>query len=161
MGSGFTLVCPKCRYTRSLSLGIGFLYPRLCTAILDDMKVGKFGKRFMDEANANQHAAIHQECAVYVCDHCGSWKPGLTIDLCVPNGEPPIREGRFSVAFDFPDNPPYVMTHEIGTKYSIVRSKKYMCSKCRKQLRPMKRNEKLRCPDCGTRLRISNCFNWD
>lgn len=161
MGYGYTLVCRKCKYSRPASLGIGFLYPRLCAAILDDMKAGKFGKRFMEDANANEHASVHQERAIYVCDHCGAWKFGLTIDLCVPVGEPPLRDSRFAVAVDYPDRPTYVMTHEIGSKYTIVRSKKYMCHKCRKQLRPMKRNEKLKCPDCGTKLKITECFNWD
>ena len=109
MGSGYELKCKKCGYESTARLGIGFSYPRVCSRILEAMKNGDFGKRFMEDAKNTPHAAVHQEWEIFVCDHCGKWRADETIDLCAPIGERPEREGRFSVAVDYPKDIEYVM----------------------------------------------------
>lgn len=161
MGSGYELKCKKCGYERPVRLGIGFSYPKVCARILDAMKSGKYGKHFMEDAQNTPHAAVHQEYEVFVCDQCGEWRVDETIDLCAPIGEFKKREGKFSVAVDCPKDVQYVMTFDIGREYKIIRSKQHRCSKCHHVLRPKKRNEMLKCPECGDPLKQGYELNWD
>ena len=161
MGYGYELKCKKCGYKQPVRLGIGFRYPRVCSWILDAMKNGDFGKRFMEDAKSTPHAAIHQESDIFVCDNCGEWRVDDTIDLCVPIGEYKEREGRFSVAVDYPKDVSYVMTFDIGRGYKIIRSNPHRCGKCRHTLRPVKKGDKLKCPECGELLKKGSEFNWD
>ena len=161
MGYGYELKCKKCGYEHTVLLGIGFSYPRVCAKILDAMKNGEFGKRFMEESQNTPHAAVHREREIFVCEHCGEWKSDETIDLCAPNGEYQKRKGRLSVAVDYPEDVKYVMPFDIGREYTVIRSKQHRCSKCRHVMRPIKKNEKLKCPECGETLKKGDSINWD
>ena len=161
MGYGYELKCKKCGREKPIFLGIGFRYPRVCATILEEMKDGKFGKRFMEDAKNTPFAAVHQERAIFICDNCGKWRSDEVIDLCAPIGEPEQHNGRFCVAIEYPDGIPYVMTSDIGRKYRIIRSKQHRCSKCRHKLRLIRKNEKLRCPECSELLKRVDEFNWD
>lgn len=161
MGDGYELKCKRCGYKRPVYFGIGFSYPRVCERILEAMKNGDLGKRFMEYAQSTPHAAVHQEREIFVCDHCGEWRADETIDLCTPIGEGKKREGRFSVAVDSSKDIPYVMTFDIGREYKIIHSKQHRCGKCHHAMRPIKKNEKLKCPECGEALKKGNEINWD
>lgn len=161
MGSGYELSCKKCGFTRDIHLGISFRYPVRCADILEEMKNGAFGKEFMADANSIPHAAVHYEETIFLCDHCGNWKTDMKIDLCAPEGEYRGHKGRFSTAFDYPKDMPYVLKCEMGETYRVVRSKPYRCSKCGHALRTVKKNEKGRCPKCGGALKKSAGILWD
>lgn len=161
MGDGYELKCKRCSYTHDVYDGIGFSYPMVCAEILEEMKKGAYGKRFMEDALNTAGAAIHHDRSIFVCDHCGNWRDDAVIDLCAPIGEPQERTGRFSVAVDYPSDVPYVMEFEIGDQYSVVRSRQHLCGKCRQQMRPIKKNEKLKCPECGGQLVKGDAFCWD
>ena len=161
MGYGYELICKKCGYTKVILLGIGFSYPMVCADTLEAMKKGEYGEGFMEDANKTEHAAVHQERVLLVCDKCGNWRLDETIDLCAPIGEYKAREERFCVAVDYPNDVPYVMSHDIGRSYKIIRSKKHLCGKCRHDLHPMKKKDRLACPECGERLTIGAGIDWD
>lgn len=161
MGSGYEVICKKCGYTQDLRFGIGFRYPRVCEEILEEMKSGAFGKRFMNDANTIPNVAVHASKTLFVCDTCGAWKLDYAIDLCTPVKDKKNRTGRFSVAIDYPKEIPYVMPYELKYEYSIIRSKQHRCGKCKTALRPMKKNEKLICPECGNTLKKGDEIFWD
>lgn len=161
MGDGYELKCKRCGFTRDIYDGIGFGCPMVCAEILEEMKKGAFGKHFMEDANNIPHAAVHQERIIFVCDYCGEWREDTVIDLCAPIGEYKEREGRFSVAIDYPSSIQYVMSFDIGREYKIIRSKQHRCGKCRHEMRPIKNNEKLKCPKCGIQLEKGDSFCWD
>jgi len=117
MGAGIALKCKKCRYSLDASLGIGFLYPSTCEDLLQKMKEGFFGKEIMDAANSIPGVAVHQRRALFKCEECGSLRVDDIIDLCVPIKQNFKRQGRFSVAFEFPNANTYVMDDEIGSVY--------------------------------------------
>ena len=71
------------------------------------------------------------------------------------------RKGRFSVAVDYPEDVKYVMPFDIGREYKVIRSKQHRCSKCRHVMRPIKKNKKLKCPECGETLKKGDSINWD
>jgi len=161
MGDGYELKCNKCGFVHYVYNGIGFRYPMVCADILKKMKDGIYGKRFMEDTKNMPYAAVHQDCNIFICDHCGQWRNDMIIDLCVPIGEYKKREDRFCVAFDYPDDIQYVMKFDIGSEYRVIRSKQHRCGKCHHTMRPIKKNEKLKCPECGTPMVKGNTFFWD
>ena len=161
MGSGYELKCEKCEFKHIVCEGIGFLYPSLCAEILDKMKKGAYGKGFMEDALRIDGVAVHHECMIFVCDHCGKWRADEVIDLCAPIGDPVKPTRKFCSAMPDPQEKLYVMGYEIKKEYSIVRSKRHMCGNCRHKLRQIKKNEKLNCPHCGSQLIKCNEFFWD
>lgn len=161
MGRGYELKCEKCGYSCKVRFGIGFAYQSACAIILEEMKKGTYGKRFREAAVNTVGAAIHHDCSIFICDHCGNWRNDVRIDLCAPIGAPKKRIHRFSVAANDPTDVPYVMEFEIGNDYSVVRSKRHLCGKCRHQMRQIKKDEKLQCPECKCELVKDNVLCWD
>ena len=52
MGEGYNLKCTCCDNEISISLGVGFLFPKVYADIMDGIRKGKYGKtaqRFLEE----------------------------------------------------------------------------------------------------------------
>jgi len=161
LGFGYELLCTNCGFNQGIHLGIGFRYPQQCADILRKIKDGKYGKCFAEAAESTPNAAVHFSNELFICDSCGSWLSDTAVDLCAPISEAPNRTGRFCAANSSAQTHPYVLKHEIGHLYRVVKSKPHTCSKCKYSLRPATSADKLICPECGGIL-IKGCeINWD
>lgn len=163
MGRGFRLQCSHCKYQLTVYEGIGFRYPLVCKEILRETKRGRYGSDLRDAARAHPDAAIHHMRCLLRCNGCGRLELGQVVDVCIPIGEAPLCAEPFCAADSELTDAPYVMYHEIGEKYTVIKGLEHRCGGCKKSMHPVlsREYEHLICPECKAGLRITNAIMWD
>ena len=148
MGHGYNVKCKKCGFHQNIFLGVGFSAPMIGQEILEQIKQGKYGKRFMEDAAAIKNPVVWHEQELYFCEHCGNWKVDTAVNLCAPVDE--------DAEPDF-----FVSGADIGDTYNVARSKTHRCGKCSHIMRPVTNGDKIACPDCGEELERGGMIMWD
>ena len=149
MGQGSILQCRKCGLYLEACLGVGAYDVIIRQEIRRDMRNGVYGEVIKEASRRLK--AIHQERALFACDHCGDLVVDNVIDLCEP-----------TINCEHPRH--FVMDYQLGDTYRVVHSVEPKCAKCNNPLRIIKQRplSNLKCPRCKVKLFVlEDVIDWD
>ena len=159
MGDGINFVCSECGKEYSVSLGIGFNFPRDYRKCLLEVKKGKYGSEWKELYLNNQYVAVNADRHVYLCKKCGHWVVEEDLSLYIPNNLDVISIKIKEMGKDY-----YVMDDELKEDYHLLKRRIHKCSNCGKVMHKANFEEivNLKCPKCGGKPRFIPCwFSWD
>ena len=158
MSTEYVFKCSKCDYQISISLGVGFLFPRVYKETVERAKSGEFGETIRDFLNTFPEGRIDAEPALYICQECGNMEVLPELSMYLPKGELPERDNNilWSVVFPFKGES-YVTHMDLENDYDIFEEYKHKCSKCQRNYTLILKEEILsngliKCPRCKVDL---------
>ena len=169
MGQTCIIKCTCCDYEISISLGVGFFFPREYTDIIGGIRKGKFGKttqRFLEE---HPDGAIDCERTICICENCGALKQAFNFDMYIPKpGYEHKNHGIWTFAYSF-EGTSYISKSDLEEGYELYQHYPHRCPKCRKTMKALRmtefemrlRNKDLYCPNCKSNLELQDVIMWD
>ena len=173
MGAEFKCKCPKCGYSFYASLELGMPHPSVVEEETKKMKAGVYGdqgKRFFEE---HPDGKITCYDVVIRCKSCGNLEVRKEFNLLVlypafikakrrvmekiKAGDPDFNEGLIKWLDSMP----------VFLKYVLHESYNHFCSKCGspaeiiEDFSELQHKRKIRCPECGKRLKEDRSILWD
>lgn len=149
MGWGGTLICKHCNYRFPFSVGWGFMLPYLCEEILKDIKHGKYGDEFKNDALSHPSAVVRQSYEIYVCKKCGKLHSGEKIELWNP-----IIEQENDKHF-------YISKDKLEATHQLIHHLVYHCDYCGEEMVELTDYEEIKCPHCKSTLIVEEDILWD
>lgn len=162
MGSGFSKKCPKCGFTFRAFNGVGFLFPKVYSETVQLAKSGELGREIQDFFRDHEDGAINAESVTLCCDRCGHLSNGKDLTMYVPKDNKPekIEHGRWSVAMPHRDAN-YATNWDLERYYEEYALYPHRCERCGGEVRILKDDEELLCPECKIPLETKNVIMWD
>lgn len=165
--------CPKCGYTFSAFVGIGFTYPKVYAEAVEKLKTGFYGAQGKEFFEAFPDGAITCEKIVVQCNDCNSLMEVLDLSLYVlkdgVSKEKIERTVPWSSGFSG-EGYEYVTEFELRKNYELFEEYDHRCRKCNgpttvvpgfTENMSKKKNRKMPCPECGNVLKIQSWATWD
>ena len=91
MGTGHTYNC-KCKSKhKSIHLGIGMMYPRICERTYASALDGDYGKSWKTIVENHPFGGFDCEKVVYNCSHCNYWEVDTKKSYYIPQGDYTLR----------------------------------------------------------------------
>jgi len=166
MGKGYCFKC-NCGYEQKIYLGVGFCYPEVYAATIEDAKSGALGDEYKRLLKKNPDIAIDSSLVLMHCRKCNSLGSSKRLSLHLPkpgynksNG-PKTRWSSTKAYYDID----YVSTGSLRENYCLLREYDHCCQKCGNKLELIEEHiilhSKLKCPVCKEVLKVSQNIMWD
>lgn len=153
MGAGYALKCPKCDFTHTYQLGIGYLFPMDYENTVQNAKEGGLGNELKSFFAENPYGAIDAEYVLLCCSECGSYETRKDLTMYLPTKR--NRE----------DIPRCVTRDELKLYYTVYQKYPHRCEKCGGSMSIVRKGreirEKLLCPNCRSVLENDFEMCWD
>ena len=81
MGYPVEWLCPHCGYQLKGAFEIDSCFPEDCEKYLDDMRLGKFGKKFEKAVLQAENPSVIHSPELYRCADCGELRGALQLEL--------------------------------------------------------------------------------
>lgn len=178
MGLTLGCNCKKCGYSFGADVGVGMLYPKVYSEIVTKMKKGQFGKQGKEFFEAFPNGAISCENIVVQCNSCGQLMVVPKLTLYIPQeGYNPTKQDKdipWSTGFSGKGYE-YVGFHELDNHYQLFEQYDHRCVNCNGHTSVVpgfterifmeklgeKTDNQVRCPECGSMMKIDFCMFWD
>ncbi|MCR5108013.1 MAG: hypothetical protein K6B28_07595 [Lachnospiraceae bacterium] len=162
MGSGFSKRCPKCGFEFYSHNGVGFLFPKVYAETVQLAKSGKLGNEIQDFFKNHEDGVINTESVTLCCDRCGHLSNGKDLTMYVPKDNKPekIKHGRWSVAMPY-EGAKYVAPWDLKEGFEKYALYAHSCEKCGGEMRIVKDDEELLCPECKIPMETGHIIMWD
>lgn len=150
MGIGYSLVCPKCGYSRNLFAGCGMMYNEVLREKTEEAKQGKHGHQLKELFEQYPNGCIDAMNNIYYCPDCHAVECESSLDFYKPKvDDRDAEDDLFGPDMD---------------EFELVEAHEHNCPKCGKPMKEVMRltqNEPVNCPECGGLLESGHMLMWD
>lgn len=173
MGAILTCHCKQCGYHFGACVGVGMLYPKVYSEIVTKMKKGQFGKQGKEFFEAFPNGAISCENIVVQCSSCGQLMEVPELALYIPlEGYNPTKQDKtipWSVGFNG-NSYEYISYSELHNHYQLFEQYDHRCINCHAHTSVVDGftenldetiDKQVRCPECGSMMKIEWTGYWD
>lgn len=167
MGEGFSLRCENCDYQKSVYLGIGFAYPKIYEATVEEIKHGEFGEKLSTYFREHADAAVDPTIVLLRCPCCGEFTTGKKMTIFLPAmGYDHSKRQRNAWCSAMPCyDIDYVSPSELEDHYQQTHIYKHRCRKCGIPMEMLSEEQlkgaTLSCPKCRGNIIIDQNIMWD
>ena len=162
MGSGCTKTCPKCGFEFYSSTGVGFMFPKVYAETIKKAKDGELGTVLQNFFKDHVDGALDVEYVNLCCEKCGQLDVGMDLTMYIHKRKKPekIEHGRWSVAAPF-EGAEYVSWSDLERYYDEYAKYPHKCVKCGGNMKILKDDAEMLCPECKVPLETTNFIMWD
>ena len=157
MGAVYGFECLCCGYKKTLSIGIGFLYPVIYNRVRQQVYQGYYGEEMRLFLKENPYRVIIAENELYVCEDCGELSARDVLGMYKPIDETEESIKKINKASMDARKPKMVLSNELKGKYIKYKDYDHRCDICNGKMImiPRKEYDTVRCPKC------KNVMEWD
>ena len=151
MGTGHTYNC-KCKSTyKSIHVGIGMMYPRICERTYVSALDGDYGESWKTIIESHPNGGFDCEKVVYKCSYCDYWEVDTKKSYYIPQRDYTLR-GKYIMWID-----------KAFKRVKCIKTFRHICPCCSKTMHIANlENETLICQKCSTPIKIHfGTINWD
>lgn len=165
MGRGYIYSCEKCKKSVYLSMGVGFLYPKIYQKTVEDTKAGAYGELGKLFFEMYPDGALDVEENVFRCKDCGEYRnlPRLSMYIPKEGYKHEAPKGKWSTAMPWYGED-YILPRELDEDYEFIGEYDHKC-KCGGDMEQLSIDEylfdEIICSKCKIKMECCSIENWD
>ena len=144
MGQGGNYRCNKCGYELNAWTGVGFLYPMVCEENTEKAKKGELGEKLQKFFEEHPDGKLDCSKVLLRCEDCGAYDVVLALAMYIPKDGTKPNDAIWDL-----------------DGYKKIGSYKHVCEACGGNMKKVKKESELICPECGEQLELVDEVMWD
>ncbi len=163
MGTGYSYECHKCGYKFNQMNGIGFLFPVVYAETVQQAKDGELGTQIQKFFEEHPDGAVNAENVTLCCNSCGTLVTGQDLTMYIPKKDCYSKgeNTKWSVGVPLEGSKCFT-ADELIDYFEEYAKYPHKCKKCNGQMRVLREDEELVCPECKSPLSpTADIIMWD